>query len=121
MRIFDPNTYERKRIIVQKKIATLFVFQSDSNAAVQYQTLQYVDGTMSCDCKGWVFKRRGTPDGERSCKHTRFVQAGLGNIHAARVVEYAAVTAAPRVPQRAFTQQDLAARRPGRVFDLDEE
>lgn len=101
---------------MNKDIAALFVFQSDSNASVQYQTLQYVDGSLSCDCRGWTFKRGPV----RTCKHVRFVEAGLGNIHAVKVVEYATVTTAPRQKQRAFTQADLQERRPGRVFDLED-
>ncbi len=101
-----------------KEIATLFVFQSESNAAKQYQTLQYVDGSMSCDCPGWTFKKKTTSNGERTCKHLRFVEAGLGNVHAVKVVEYATVTVQPRQKQRAFTQQDLQERRPGRRFDF---
>lgn len=101
-------------------IATLFIFASDSSSA-QYQTLVYMDGTISCECKGWT--RRVATDGTRSCKHTRYVEAGMGNQHAIKVVEYS--TPMPRqtpnriAPQRAMQQPALPPRL-GRVFDFEE-
>lgn len=77
-------------------IATTYIFDSDSSSK-QYQTLQYVDGTLSCDCPGWT---RRNPPGGRTCKHTRFVQAGLGARHAVSVVENS--TPAVRSKQRAL-------------------
>jgi hypothetical protein len=50
------------------------VFKSDSNPKTTYQTLQYTDGSTSCECKGWT--RRVAADGSRSCKHTRSVDMG---------------------------------------------
>lgn len=48
-------------------------FPSSSGSAV-YTTKRSADGSLSCNCKGWTFKR-GT--GPRECKHTRQV-AGNG-------------------------------------------
>lgn len=89
-----------------KEIATIFIFNSDTSNA-QYQTLQYVDGSTSCDCKGWT--RRVDPGGGRSCKHTRYVAAGLGARHAVSVVEQS--TPAKRTPQRAMPEPVLTGKR----------
>ena len=70
-----------------KTIDALYVFDSESKPGKQYQTLKYADGTTSCDCPGWKFKRK-TAGGERTCRHTRLVDAGLAEQHAARVKRY---------------------------------
>ena len=78
-RISAP-TNERKSIEpnhMNKNISQVWTFQSDSNPAVNYQTLQYVDGSTSCNCKGWT--RRVAGDGTRSCKHTRYVDMGIAD------------------------------------------
>jgi len=62
---------------MNKNISRVWTFQSDSNPNVNYQTLQYVDGTTSCNCKGWT--RRVAGDGTRSCKHTRYVDMGVAD------------------------------------------
>ena len=53
-----------------------------------YQTLEYSDNTQSCDCPGWTFKKKTTAGGERTCKHTRLVQAGMARQVAIKVVEH---------------------------------
>ena len=50
-----------------KNISRVWTFASDSNPNIEYETLQYMDGTTSCNCMGWT--RRAAPDGSRSCKH----------------------------------------------------
>ena len=62
---------------MNKKIAQVWTFSSDSNPTVEYETLQYADGTTSCNCMGWT--RRVAPDGSRSCKHTRSVDMGTAD------------------------------------------
>ncbi len=52
---------------MSKIISRVWTFPSDSNPNVSYQTLQYADGTTSCNCKGWT--RRVAADGSRSRKH----------------------------------------------------
>ena len=44
-------------------------FRSSSSDKV-YETRLYADGTTSCNCPGWTFKRGDKP---RSCKHTKAV------------------------------------------------
>ena len=62
-----------------KQITRVWSFASDSNPNLEYQTLQYTDGTSSCNCKGWT--RRVALDGSRSCKHTRYVDMGIADHH----------------------------------------
>ena len=60
---------------MNKIIDQVWIFRSDSNPNTEYETLEFMDGTTSCNCKGWT--RRVAPDGSRSCKHTRYVDMGL--------------------------------------------
>lgn len=62
-----------------KNISQVWTFRSDSNPDLQYETLQYQDGSTSCSCKGWT--RRVAVDGSRSCKHTRYVDMGIADQH----------------------------------------
>jgi hypothetical protein len=59
---------------MNKNISQVWTFRSDSNQNVNYETLQFMDGTTSCNCMGWT--RRVAVDGTRSCKHTRLVDMG---------------------------------------------
>ena len=59
---------------MKKQITRVWSFASDSNPNIEYETLQYTDGTTSCNCMGWT--RRVAVDGTRSCKHTRYVVSG---------------------------------------------
>jgi hypothetical protein len=68
------------------KISQVWSFASESNPNVQYETLQYVDGTTSCNCKGWT--RRVAADGTRSCKHTRYVDMGIADDHCTATHNY---------------------------------
>lgn len=58
-------------------IVQVWTFQSDSNPARTYETLQYINGSTSCNCMGWT--RRVGPGGVRSCKHTRLVDQDLAD------------------------------------------
>src|SRR5882724_5804109 len=71
---------------MNNRISRVWTFASDSNPTVEYQTLQYVDGTTSCACKGWT--RRVAADGSRSCKHTRWVDLGTANRHCSASHDY---------------------------------
>lgn len=50
-----------------KSIAQVWEFSSSSGSKI-YETLQYTDGSTSCNCPGWT--RRVDARGNRSCKHT---------------------------------------------------
>jgi hypothetical protein len=71
---------------MNQKISRVWTFRSDSNPNVQYETLQLVDGTTSCNCMGWT--RRVAPDGSRSCKHTRYVDMGIADDHCTATHDY---------------------------------
>jgi hypothetical protein len=62
---------------MNKNISRVWTFSSDSNPNIEYETLQYLDGTSSCNCMGWT--RRVAADGTRSCKHTRYVDMGIAD------------------------------------------
>ena len=64
---------------MNKQISRVWSFASDSNPNIEYETLQYTDGTTSCNCKGWT--RRVAVDGSRSCKHSRYVDMGIADDH----------------------------------------
>src|ERR1051325_5260617 len=57
-----------------RTIFNVWLFRSDSNSDKRYETLQFSDGSTSCNCPGWT--RRVSADGQRSCKHTRLVDMG---------------------------------------------
>lgn len=78
---------------MSKTIAKVWTFGSSSNPNKSYETLQYTDGSTSCNCPGWT--RRVAADGSRSCKHTRFVDQGIADSEASSHVDYTQKTAAP--------------------------
>jgi hypothetical protein len=71
---------------MNKQINRVWTFSSDSNPNIEYETLQYLDGSTSCNCKGWT--RRVAPDGSRSCKHTRYVDMGIADHHCTATHNY---------------------------------
>jgi len=44
---------------------TVHTSSSSSSPGKVYNTIEYQDGTMSCDCPGWTHARGG----QRHCKH----------------------------------------------------
>ena len=64
--------------MIKKAIAKVWTFASSSGSNT-YETLQYNDGSTSCECPGWT--RRVAADGSRSCKHTRLVDQGIADSH----------------------------------------
>lgn len=68
------------------KITKVWKFTSSSNPNNSYETLQYEDGSTSCNCMGWC--RRVAPDGSRSCKHTRAVDLGTADQEATTSLDY---------------------------------
>lgn len=50
-------------------------FNSSSGGST-YETLQYDDGHLSCNCMGWRIKKQNQ---ERTCKHCRSVEAGMAD------------------------------------------
>lgn len=74
---------------MSKPISKAWTFTSDSNPDKTYQTLQYEDGTTSCNCRGWTL--HVTTLGHRSCKHTRAVDMGTADDTCASAVNYGEV------------------------------
>ena len=85
-----------------KPIQKVWTFNSDSNPDVEYQTLQYQDGSTSCNCAGWT--RRVAADGGRSCKHTRSVDMGTADRHCTATHDYS--TAQPQ-PHKQHAQRKI--------------
>jgi len=48
-------------------------FASDSAPGVFYTAMIMQDGRTSCNCRGWIVRKRESP---RICKHTRELIAG---------------------------------------------
>jgi hypothetical protein len=71
---------------MSKAIAKVWTFGSSSNPNKSYETLQYTDGSTSCNCPGWT--RRVAGDGSRSCTHTRKVDQGIADQHATSFSDY---------------------------------
>jgi hypothetical protein len=67
-------------------IRRVWTFVSSSNPNHEYETLQYSDGALSCNCPGWT--RRVASNGSRSCKHTRLVDMGRADLHCAASHDY---------------------------------
>lgn len=106
---------------MSKQIAVLYCFKSESNPDKLYQTLEYTDGSTSCECKGWVFKRKSV-NGERSCKHTRYIDAGLATTYATSTMVY---IKKDKQQQRTVMQQTgytaAVQLNRGRLFDFETE
>ena len=68
--------------------AWFFVSETDAKKnkpnPKQYETLNWSDGSISCNCMGWT--RHVAADGSRTCRHVRLVQAGLADGQATRVL-----------------------------------
>lgn len=69
----------------QKAVAKVWTFESSSSSKT-YETLQYIDGSTSCNCPGWT--RRVAADGTRSCKHTRWVDQNLADANCVARKDY---------------------------------
>jgi hypothetical protein len=76
-----------------KPIAYSWTFASKSNPNKTHETLQYTDGSTSCQCMGWT--RQIKPDGSRSCTHTRMVESGLADDVCVKKLDLTAGKAAP--------------------------
>ena len=83
-----------------KPIQKVWTFSSDSTPDKEYQTLQYQDGSTSCNCPGWT--RRVAQDGSRSCKHTRQVDLGTADRNCTASHDY--TTSQPKHPRNSHAQ-----------------
>jgi hypothetical protein len=62
----------------EKQAIARFEFSSRSDRNKLYDTLLYSDGSTSCNCRGWTFKRHAAS--KRECKHTDEVDRRAGAI-----------------------------------------
>ena len=88
-----PKTYPEAPVDPSKAIAG---FENLSmTSAAKYETVVYRDGSTSCNCPGWVFKRRDQP---RECKHTRALAPHIADLvsGAAQAEKYGGVTPGTR-------------------------
>ena len=74
-----------------KTVAKVWEFESSSSSK-RYQTLQYTDGYVSCNCPGWT--RRAV----RECKHTRMVEMGTADHNCVAMKDKTLQTAATPAP-----------------------
>lgn len=74
---------------MDKKVAKCWWFKSNSNPNKTYETLQYVDGSTSCNCMGWTRGgKRLDANGNRTCTHTRKVDAGIADQECTKSLVY---------------------------------
>ena len=75
------------------EIAKSWMFASSSGSGM-YETILYVKGTsscgVSCNCRGWV-QHVDKKTGQRSCKHTRYVEQGVADQAAESFKTYASI------------------------------
>lgn len=108
---------------VTKEVIKAWCFRS-SNGHTLYQTLQFADAFISCDCPGWT--KRVTANGGRDCKHVRMVQMGVADAQAVTFSEYgkgrAAFPAEVVEVKQAKVKQSTrpAVATPVRAFNFDE-
>lgn len=80
--------------MMKKPIAKMWYFPSSSNPNKTYETLQYDDGSTSCQCRGWI--NRCASDGSRSCTHTRRIESGNAGVPA---MDYTVGAPIPTIPK----------------------
>ena len=83
---------------MNKTIVKSWTFSSSSNPNKHYETLQYEDGSTSCNCMGWT--RQVKPDGSRTCTHTRKVEAGLADDDCVKFLDLTKETSVWVVPTK---------------------
>jgi len=99
---------------MSKAIRQVWTFPSESNPNIEYQTLSYLDGSTSCQCKGWT--RRVADDGSRSCKHTRWVDLGTADQHCTATHNYENHNPQPHITHHAQPKIKTAPRLGHRKF-----
>jgi hypothetical protein len=92
---------------MNKPIQRVWTFNSDSDPDREYQTLQYRDGSTSCNCAGWT--RRVAQDGSRSCKHTRSVDMGTADRQCTATHEYGTAPPQTHQPRSEHAQRKIKA------------
>ena len=102
-----------------KTVAKVWTMASSSSSKT-YETLQYTDGTTSCNCPGWT-RRVDKVTGERSCKHTKAVDSGRADAMSVAMSDYTsnAVSKAPVGDSvtKAVTKSTKRARKTKKAAD----
>jgi len=71
---FAEQCWQANQILpMSQQVIKVWAFRSDSHPDQIYQTLQWSDGKLTCNCPGWT--RRSI----RQCKHTRSVELGTAD------------------------------------------
>ena len=81
--------------IFHKTPETTWQMPSNSSNKI-YETIEYTDGTTSCNCRGWTIKKLGQ---ERTCRHTRYVDQGIADRYATSVWHNPALAASKAATQ----------------------
>jgi len=77
--------------LMAKEQAKVWEFESSSSSKT-YQTIQYTDGYVSCDCPGWT--RRAV----RECKHTNMVHMGVADNRCINMTDLTKIKAQQSTP-----------------------
>lgn len=91
-------------------VAAAWAFAS-SHGATTYETLLYPDGTLSCDCPGWVFQKAGRP---RGCRHTKDLGPYAAAVLDGRLSPEEAGARAGALPSHPLEALGFAAASPAR-------
>ena len=54
----------------------IWTFESSTSPGVSYETIEYDNGRVTCNCPGWRFKKGDKP---RTCKHVKHVRRDRRN------------------------------------------
>ena len=99
-----------------------------SSGSTTYETTLDEEGTLNCNCPGFIFKKKGQA---RGCKHTRQIEPYTGRVLSGsltpqQVGVYVGVAGSPSPPAAStapISSQDkvsVPAKRPGRLIDFEE-
>lgn len=92
------------------RVIAAWAFAS-SHGTTTYETLLYADGTLSCNCPGWINKRPGRP---RGCRHTKDLAPYMAEVLAGHLTREETGTRAGALHPHPFQALDFAAAAPGR-------
>lgn len=127
------QTYRRRvlRPVVEKSLKPIYTWAFESSKAVggvktNYATDLYSDGTLKCNCPGWIYKRKDA----RGCKHTEQVlhevptilQMWKDGTHLPEQKEEVSsgfTDAGTRRPKKKQKPTEDEPRRYGRVIEVD--
>lgn len=93
-----------QKFIMGKEVHKIWRFTSSSGNG-SYQTIQYVDGSTSCNCFGWI--KRKPIRGVRTCKHTTCVELGSADEDATQSVLYSPLANNAFLPARNVPTQQI--------------